>query len=125
MLAEPEPMLPTRGYRVLCHDATLIDLEAEGMWPLGTQLEFTVTTLVLGLPRPGAEAVARLAPRSGCAVTPLVLALPRRVVVQRCRRADVDLVLRDDGAVWPPLAVAGPAAVRAGPSGPRAPGARS
>jgi hypothetical protein len=26
------------------------------------------------------------------------------VVVQRCRRADVDLVLRDDGAVWPPLA---------------------
>ena len=30
-----EPMLPTRGYRVLCHDATLIDLEAKGMWPTG------------------------------------------------------------------------------------------
>jgi hypothetical protein len=29
-------MLLTLGYRVLCHDATLIDLEAEGMWPLGT-----------------------------------------------------------------------------------------
>jgi hypothetical protein len=28
---DPEPMLPTRGYRVLCHDATLIDLEAEAM----------------------------------------------------------------------------------------------
>jgi hypothetical protein len=47
------------------------------MWPMGTQLEWTVTTLVIGL--------------------------PRQVVVQRCRRADVDLVLRDDGAVWPPL----------------------
>jgi hypothetical protein len=69
--------MPTRGYRVLCHDATLIDLEAEGIWPMGTQLEFTITTLVIGL--------------------------PRQVVVRRCRRADVDLVLRDDGAVWPPL----------------------
>jgi len=29
--------------------------------------------------------------------------LPRPVVVQRCKRADVDLVLRDDGAVWPPV----------------------
>ena len=28
MLTGPEPLLPTRGYRVLCHDATLIDLEA-------------------------------------------------------------------------------------------------
>jgi hypothetical protein len=36
VLVDPEPMLPTLGYRVLCHDATLIDLEAEGMWPLGT-----------------------------------------------------------------------------------------
>jgi hypothetical protein len=33
---------------VLCHNATLIDLEAESMWPMGTQLEFTVTTLVIG-----------------------------------------------------------------------------
>ena len=41
------------------------------MWPIGTQLEFTVTTLGIGL--------------------------PRRVVVQRCRREDVDPVLRDDG----------------------------
>lgn len=76
MLTDPEPLLPTRGYRVLCHDATLIDLEAEGMWPTGTQLEWTITTLVIGL--------------------------PRQVVVHRCRRSDVDLVLRDDGAVWPP-----------------------
>ena len=73
-------MLPMRGYRVLCHDATLIHLEAEAMLPIGTQLEFTITTLVIGF--------------------------PRQVVVQRCRRADVDLVLRDDGAVWPPLAAA-------------------
>lgn len=28
---------------VVCHDATLICLEAEGMWPTGTQLEFTIT----------------------------------------------------------------------------------
>lgn len=33
MLTDPEPLLPTRGYRMLCHDATLIDFEAEGMWP--------------------------------------------------------------------------------------------
>lgn len=78
MLIDLEPLLPTRGHRVLCHDATLIDLEAEGMWPTGTQLEFTITTLIIGLPR-------------------------RWWSVQRCRRADVDLVLRDDGAVWPPL----------------------
>lgn len=38
---------------------------------MGTQLEFTITTLVIGL--------------------------PRQVVVQRCRRAEVDLVLRDEG----------------------------
>jgi hypothetical protein len=46
------------------------------MWPTGTQFEWTITTL---------------------------LGLPHQVVVQRCRRADVGLVLRDDGAVWPPL----------------------
>jgi hypothetical protein len=34
VLIDPEPMLPTRGYRVLRHDATLIDLEAD-MWPMG------------------------------------------------------------------------------------------
>jgi hypothetical protein len=51
VLTKPEPLLPTRGYRVLCTDATLIDLEAEGMWPMGTQLKFTVTTLVIGSPR--------------------------------------------------------------------------
>lgn len=45
---------------------------------MGTQLEWTITTLVIGL--------------------------PRQAVVQRCRRADVDLVLRDERAVWPPLA---------------------
>jgi hypothetical protein len=39
-------------------------------------------------------------------ITTLIIGLPRQVVVQRCRRADVHLVLRDDGAVWPPLAVA-------------------
>jgi hypothetical protein len=47
VLIDPEPMLPTRGYRVLCRDATLIDLEAEAMWPIGTQLEWTLTTLVI------------------------------------------------------------------------------
>jgi hypothetical protein len=64
-----------RVRRCFTHDATLIDLEAEGMWPMGRQLEFTVTTLVIGL--------------------------PRQLVVQGCRRADIDLWLRDDGAVWP------------------------
>jgi hypothetical protein len=39
VLVDPESILPTRGYRVLCHDATLIDLEAEGMWPLGIHLD--------------------------------------------------------------------------------------
>lgn len=48
-----------------CHDATPVGLcrssdssisparavEAEGMWPMGTQLEWTMTTLVIGLPR--------------------------------------------------------------------------
>jgi hypothetical protein len=38
----PQPPLPTRGYRVLCHDAALIDLGAEGMWPMSTQLEWTI-----------------------------------------------------------------------------------
>jgi hypothetical protein len=46
VLIDPEPLLPTRGYRILFHDATLIDLEAESMWPVGTQLEWTITTLV-------------------------------------------------------------------------------
>jgi hypothetical protein len=70
VLTDPEPLLPTRTYRVLCHDATLIDLEAvaDGR-------------------------TARSSPSRS----------PRQVVVQRCGRADVDLVLRDDGAVWPPL----------------------
>jgi hypothetical protein len=31
VLIDPEPLLPTRGYRVLCHNATLIDLGAEAM----------------------------------------------------------------------------------------------
>ena len=44
--------------------------------PLDTRLEFNITTLVIGL--------------------------PRQVVVQRCNQADVDLVLRDDAAMWPP-----------------------
>ena len=78
MLTEVEPVRPTRGYRVHLHNGWLMELQAEGMWPMGTQLEFTVTTPVIGL--------------------------PRQVLVQRCSRADVDLVLRDNGALWPPLA---------------------
>ncbi len=50
MLIDREPLLPTL-YRVLCHDATLIDCEGEALYPRGTQLEFTVTTLVIWLPR--------------------------------------------------------------------------
>jgi hypothetical protein len=49
VLIDHEPMLPTRGYRVLCRDATLIDREAEAMRPMGTQLEWTLTTLVIEL----------------------------------------------------------------------------
>jgi hypothetical protein len=55
---------------VLRHDATLIDLQAEGMWPTGTHLKWTITTLVVGPASGGGAAV---------------------------QRADVDLVLRDDG----------------------------
>lgn len=53
----------------------MIDLRAEGMWPTSNTLDFTITTPVIGL--------------------------PRTVVVQRCSRADVDLVVRDDLAIWP------------------------
>ncbi len=73
MLTDPQPLLPTRDYRAHLHNGTVIDLQAEGMWPTGTQLEWTVTTLVIGL--------------------------ARTVGVQRCSRADVDLVVRDDLAV--------------------------
>ncbi len=66
------------GYRVHLHDATVIDLHAEAMWPRSNALDFTITTPVIGL--------------------------PRTVVVQRCARADVDPVVRDDLATWPPLA---------------------
>jgi hypothetical protein len=69
VLNEVEPMRPTRGYRVHLHNGWLIDLHVAE----GTQLEFTVTTLVIRL--------------------------PRQVVVPRCKRADVELVLREDGAV--------------------------
>ena len=79
MLTEVEQVRPTPCYRVHLHNGRLMNLQAEGLWPMGTQLEFTVTTPVIGL--------------------------PRQVLVQRCSRADVDLVLRDDGALWPPLAV--------------------
>jgi hypothetical protein len=48
VLIDPEPLLPTSGYRVLCHDAMLIDRDAEGMWPMGTQLKLTITMLVVG-----------------------------------------------------------------------------
>ena len=34
-----EPLLPTRPYRMLCHDATLLGLEVEHIWPMGAPLE--------------------------------------------------------------------------------------
>ena len=40
MLSDLEPIRPTRGYRVHSHNGRLIDLQAEGMWPLGAQLDF-------------------------------------------------------------------------------------
>jgi hypothetical protein len=63
LLIDPEPTLPTRDYRILCHDSTLIDLEAEAMWPMGTQFEWTITTLVIGLPRPGGGAAVQASRR--------------------------------------------------------------
>lgn len=69
-------MHPTRGYRVHLHNAMVIDLRAEAMWPRSNSLDFTITTPVVGL--------------------------PRTVVVQRCARREVDLVVRDDLAIWPP-----------------------
>jgi hypothetical protein len=79
LLIDPEPLLATRTYRVLCHDATLIDLEAEGMWPMGAQLEVHHQH---ACHRPTATG--------------------RGAAMQTSRRR---LVLRDDGAVWPPRRV--------------------
>ena len=90
MPLDVEAMRPTRGYRVHMYDATVIDLHAEAMWSRGNALEWTVTALVIGL--------------------------PREVVVQRCARAEVDLVVRDDLAVWPPRAAAPSAQVSSGRS---------
>jgi hypothetical protein len=47
MLIDPEPLIPTHGYRVLCQDATLIDLEAEGHVADGHPAGVPITTLVI------------------------------------------------------------------------------
>ena len=52
-------------------------------------------------PGGSAEAFGRVDSARG--LMTLTIGLPREVVVQWCRRADVDLVLRDDQAVLPPL----------------------
>jgi len=40
---------PTRGYRIHPHNAMVIDLHAEGMWPSSSTLDFTIITPVIGL----------------------------------------------------------------------------
>jgi transcriptional regulator with XRE-family HTH domain len=74
LLTEPELRCFRRVATACCARTPPSSTEAE-LWPTSTQLEFSITTLVIGL--------------------------PRQVVVQRCRRSHVGLVVRDDGAVWP------------------------
>ncbi len=87
MLIDREPLLPTL-YRVLCHDATLIDCEGEALYPRGTQLEFTVTTLVIWLPRQAVGPRCRRSEterRRGCVVSEV---MPTRGCDQiTCRHA--------------------------------------
>jgi hypothetical protein len=77
VLTKPEPLLPTRGYRVLCTDADADRPRSRGHVADGHPVEVH------------RDDVGHRVAASGRGA--------------RCRRADVDLVLRDDGAVWPPV----------------------
>ncbi|MGI8613172.1 MAG: hypothetical protein ACR2KL_04395, partial [Nocardioidaceae bacterium] len=66
-----KPLLPTHRYRIELIDGARIDVDAEGMWPTATTLEWWITVSVIGL--------------------------PRLVCAQRCRTSEVVNVERDDG----------------------------
>jgi hypothetical protein len=78
VLAGETLLRPTRRYTVTYGSGRRVNLDAEGMWPTSTCVEFLVTVTVVGI--------------------------PRHVVVQRVMLADLAAVERDDGAVAPPVA---------------------
>ena len=47
-----QPIGPTRHHVIVCHDGSRIDVDAESMWPAGSNLEFWATVEVIG-PPPG------------------------------------------------------------------------
>ena len=74
MLAGEIVLRPTRRYTITYRDGRHVDVQAEGMWPTSTCLEFTVTVAVIGI--------------------------PRMVVAKRVWLNQVEHVQRDDGAEW-------------------------
>ncbi len=76
MFAGEALLQPTRRYTITYRDGSRVDVDAEGMWPASTCLEFMVTVAVMGM--------------------------PRHVVAQRAWLSEVERVERRDGAVWQP-----------------------
>ncbi|MBA2456332.1 MAG: hypothetical protein H0V48_07330 [Nocardioidaceae bacterium] len=68
----------TRRYTITYRSGRRVDVDAEGMWPTATCLEFVVTVAVVGIPRP--------------------------VVARRVMLGEVASVERADGVVWSALA---------------------
>lgn len=67
---------PTRRYTITYRDGGRVDVDAEGMWPTPTCVEFMVTVAVVGI--------------------------PRHVVAQRVMLVELESVKREDGALWRP-----------------------
>ena len=76
MLARETLLQPTRRYTITYRSGRRVDVDAEGMWPTPTCVEFMVTVAVVGI--------------------------PRHVVAQRVMLAELASVEREDGAVWRP-----------------------
>jgi len=74
MLAAETLLRPTRRYTITYVDGRRVDVDAEGMWPTPTCVEFLVTVAVVGI--------------------------PRHVVAQRVMLVELASVERADGAVW-------------------------
>jgi hypothetical protein len=72
-LDDLQPIGPTRHYVIVCHDGGRIDVDAESMWPAGSNLEFWATLDVIG---------------------------PRQVCVQRIETSEARQVEPEDGAIW-------------------------
>ncbi len=74
MLAGETLLRPTRRYTITYRDGRRVQVDAEGLWPSPTCVEFMVTVAVVGI--------------------------PRHVVAQRVMLAELESVKREDGAVW-------------------------